>query len=487
MSPDSRSGVLAQSEAINESPLPLAIMKILCTVKLACALVIGGVTSAQSYTVVPLSVPGGRPQAIAPNGDVVGFYSAGSIVRAFLHDASVGAYSDVGVLPGAAHSAARGVNVVGQVVGSSWVTPIAQPGHAFLFTPGSGMQDLGVLSGPTSEAFCIDDLGNVGGQADGSAFTPEAMWVAAGGSMQSVVPGSAGNVLAASANGWVGGVLGNNQAFYQSPGSTTPSFVPLPTATPIGRVTAVAANGWMAGEMSDPSGSPSYAFRFFAPSGALDNLGSISRFGTVGGINSVGDVVATRQISIQSTPTALISIGGAQLVTLDSLVVSPGWSIRSATGFNERGQICGRAAFSGGANEPVRLDPVVSGAADASVVGGGCTSVVVRASPPRVGRIWSMGMRGAAAGQPLLSLLTLGHFAPAPLPGSACDVYLSAASPIFVTFFVANAAGSWADHFAVPDVPSIAGSQLTLQLLLGDASAPLGLVATEAVQATIGN
>lgn len=483
--------MLTQREAptrIGMTPSYPKRMNFLTHAKIVSTALLGGVVSAQSYTVVPLPVPGGRPQAIAPNGDVVGFYSNGGNVKAFRHEAASGVFVDLGTLPGSANAAARGVNVVGQIVGSSWAAPIQQPGRAFLFTPGAGMQDLGVLSGPTSVAYCIDDAGGIGGQADASAFTPEAMFVSPGGAMQSVLPGTSGNVLAADASGWVGGVLGNNQAFYLQPGSSTPVFVPLPTATPLGRVTSITSNGWMAGEMSDPSGSPSYAFRFHAPSGTLDNLGSISRFGTVGGIDSVGNVVATRQISSQSTPTALISLDGNQFVTLDSLA-PPGWSIRTATGVNENGQVCGRAALSGGALQPVRLDPVTSGtiAASTSIVGGGCSSAVVRTAPPRVGRSWAMGMRGAAPGQTLYSLLALGHHPPIPMPGSSCDLFVSPTGPLSSTPATANGAGGWASDLAIPSSPSLVGIQLTVQLILTDPTAPLGFVATEAVQAVVGD
>jgi len=444
--------------------------------------------SAQSYTVTDLGVPGGRPQAVGEQGTVVGWFSLSGATRAFAHNSASGTYSDIGVLPGMSFAAARAINTAGQIVGSSWPTAINQPGRAFRYTPGVGMVDLGVLSGTTSEAFCVDDLGNVGGRAAGTAFTPEAFYQVAGSSMQSVVPGSSGTTHDITASGWRVGVLGNNQAFYVQPSGTL-SFVPLPSATPLGRATAVSESGWIVGEMSDPSGSPSYAYRFHVGTGVVENLGSISRFGTVTGVDSQGTVVAIRRISISSTPVAMISFGGAQMVAIDTLLTAGSqWSIRTVSDINEKGSLCGTAALISGASAPVRLDLVVTGTASSSlVVGSGCSNIVVRASAPRVGRPWQLTMHGASAGQAMFSLLSSGHHSPIPLAGSACDIYLSASSPVLATFATTNAIGQWASALTVPSNPAVVGAHLTHQIVVAAPGTVFGLVATEANQAVVGS
>tara|TARA_R110002072_G_scaffold217365_1_gene374950 strand:- start:11120 stop:12514 length:1395 start_codon:yes stop_codon:yes gene_type:complete len=442
----------------------------------------------QSYSIANLGVPGGRPQAINENGFVVGWYTVAGGVRPFVHDPVTGTYTDIGVLAGMSFGSARDINSLGQIVGSSWPTAISQPGRAYLFTPGVGLTDLGVLSGPTSEAYCVDDLGNVGGRADGTAFTPEAFLQLAGGAMQSVQPGTSGTVHDLTSTGWRAGVLGNNQAFYWPPGGAV-TLVPLPAATPLGRATGITDSGWVVGEMSDPSGSPSFAFRYHVPTGVLDNLGSISRFGTVAGVDSVGTVIANRRISISSSTTPLISIAGAQLVEIDTLLPAGTlWSMKSVAGINEFGQICGLGDF-GGAAVPVRLDPPPAGPflASANQVGGGCSAAVLGASPPRIGRPWRLAMRNAGSNQPVFSLLTTGHHAPIALLGSSCGIYMSPLQPIVAELASSNAIGSWASHFDMPANPSIAGVLVTHQMLLWAPALPFGLAATEATRATIGN
>ncbi len=457
---------------------------------LAVGLVFAAAVPAQSgFTVVDLGIPDGRPQDLNDRGQVVGWYRTANQTHAFVHDAATGSWSDPGVLPGAAQASARAINEAGQIVGSSWNAPIEQPGRACVFTPGSGMQDLGVLrAGGRSEAFCIDDFGNVGGQADGSAFTPEAMVVAAGGTMRSVQPGTSGNVLAWTASGWVVGTLGANRAFYTDPTGAL-QFVPLPASAPIGRATAVSGNGWIAGEMSDASGSPSYAFRFDPSTGRLDNLGSISRFGTVTGVDSRGTVVAIRQASTQSDPVGVISFGGAALVTVDSLLGgSSGWSVLAVSGINEVGQLCGRARRSGGATVPVRLDPTGGGTAagSSSEVGNSCSAIGLHASWPRTGHLWSMVVTGAAAAQPLHVVLTVGHHAPVTVPGAACSIHVGVGASGGSLAGTANAIGSWAGWLEVPADPSLVGGRLTAQVVAVDSAQPLGVEIGGGLQVVVG-
>ncbi|MHB1238838.1 MAG: hypothetical protein ACYCY7_14875, partial [Gallionella sp.] len=82
--------------------------------------------------------------------------------------------TDLGTL-GGTYSEARSINDSGQVVGYSTTAGDAN-GHAFLYTPGSGMVDIGTLGGTYSEARSINDSGQVvgysttAGNANGHAF-----------------------------------------------------------------------------------------------------------------------------------------------------------------------------------------------------------------------------------------------------------------------------------------------------------------------------
>ena len=70
---------------------------------------------------------------------------------------------DLGVLPGSESSEAFGINDLGQIVGTS---NTLSGGHAFLWQAGSGMIDLGVLPGmDISAAYAINNHGQVVGMS----------------------------------------------------------------------------------------------------------------------------------------------------------------------------------------------------------------------------------------------------------------------------------------------------------------------------------
>ena len=58
----------------------------------------------------------------------------------------------------------RDINNAGQIVGSFYVSA-SYCSHVFLYTPGSGVTDLGTLGGTSSYAYCINDAGQIAGEA----------------------------------------------------------------------------------------------------------------------------------------------------------------------------------------------------------------------------------------------------------------------------------------------------------------------------------
>jgi probable HAF family extracellular repeat protein len=111
-------------------------------------------------------------RSINENGQVAGESETGNAIRAFRFTQGVGMI-DLGGLPGGGNSSGYGINDHGQVVGSAETGPILSPylqlksslfgTHAFLWTEGLGMVDLGHLGGGFSQALAINNNGVVVG------------------------------------------------------------------------------------------------------------------------------------------------------------------------------------------------------------------------------------------------------------------------------------------------------------------------------------
>jgi probable HAF family extracellular repeat protein len=112
------------------------------------------------YSVNMLGGAGSAAFDINLGGQVVGEYTSGADVRAFIH--SDGALRDLGTLGGATASAAA-INDNGQVVGVA--SNPAGEGHAFSYLLGV-MTDLGTLGGASSRAAGLNGVGMVVGTAD---------------------------------------------------------------------------------------------------------------------------------------------------------------------------------------------------------------------------------------------------------------------------------------------------------------------------------
>ncbi len=117
---------------------------------------------------------GGQSRALGINdaGQVVGWAeTAEGVTHAFLWNpdspnAATGTMIDIGILDNGYSSTAEDINNNGQVVGwTAYNSIYSGPKAAFLWDPVNGMTDLGTLGGLSSQAFGINDAGQVVGTA----------------------------------------------------------------------------------------------------------------------------------------------------------------------------------------------------------------------------------------------------------------------------------------------------------------------------------
>lgn len=125
----------------------------------------GNVVPARVEIVGPAGF-GSNAQDINEFGDVTGYYHGGAILRGYVYTDEFGA-EDIGDL-GEGYTYAYAINNSGQITGSFWFAD--GEGRAFRFTPGVGMEDLGIIktsNDPSHEDFShgrdINDFGVVVG------------------------------------------------------------------------------------------------------------------------------------------------------------------------------------------------------------------------------------------------------------------------------------------------------------------------------------
>lgn len=265
----------------------------------------------------------GASQLAAPPG-------APAPVHAFITGGPLSPANDIGTLPGAGYSAARGLNNRGEAVGHSGNGNAL---HAFLYS-GGVMNDLGTLGGATSSATDINDSGAIVGYAT----TP----------------------------------VGREHAFRTAPWS------PIAPGDDLGTLggyeswaVAVNRNGDVVGA-SETAGFGDRAFFWSAQKQKMYDLGLLGG-GTSGqssaqDINAWGQVVGSSVSWVPSVSGAFVWSGGL-MRDLNALIpAGTSWFLTYATGINDRGQIVGWGSL-GGVQAAFRLDdrtaPAVScGSAD---------------------------------------------------------------------------------------------------------------------------
>lgn len=108
---------------------------------------------------------------INDTGQVAVVSDLGSGERAFITGSDGMGMRNLGTLPGGNYSWPTAINNAGQVVGFSNRMNNAEDIHAFITGPdGMGMRDLGALGGSDSQAWGINDAGQVVGSSGGHTF-----------------------------------------------------------------------------------------------------------------------------------------------------------------------------------------------------------------------------------------------------------------------------------------------------------------------------
>ena len=336
----------------------------------------GGLLMAQTYSLEDLgnlTDLAGRsdsgPHAMNGAGAVAGANATNGFYNAILYN---GAWKDLGTL-GGGESVAAGVNASAQVVGYSQTSSGTTNG--FIWTSGATdgvagnvqMKSLGTLGGPVSQAYAINDSGQVTGYSDvpahpanhQHAFVYSAgMMIDVGQQLTSLVNSYGYGI---NASGHVAGTA--YDVNYTAPHAFVYDGM---TATDLGvfggagsSALAINSSDTIAGYLTTTT-SYDHAFSYSG--------GTITDLGTLGGHYSYGLSVNNSNVIVGGSFTdALDSVYHAfvcpngTMLDLNQMLdkTGAGWTLVEARAVNDAGQIAGVGVY-GGSNHAFRLTPITT-------------------------------------------------------------------------------------------------------------------------------
>jgi probable HAF family extracellular repeat protein len=300
------------------------------------------------FSVTDLGTLGGPNSAgygINSSGVVTGWAdpNIGGTAYAFTWTAP-GPMQSLGTLPGASASHGYSIN------DSSWVCG-ESGGEAFLYTPQTGIHDLGDLPGGesnSSTAYSLNNAGVVvgGAMTIGGSYSHAFIWDATNGMRdlnKMIVNPPAGwtptAAIAISQNGLIAGI----------------GFANISTSPPSGAEHAFVLNGGTLGQIPSPAGSiypeainasglvvgsynGSRAFEYSALLGTRD-IGSLGgAYTDASGENDLGQIVGGTTLP-DGSPAAFVYSDAGGMVDLNALAPVNGWTLGTAIAINNNGQI----------------------------------------------------------------------------------------------------------------------------------------------------
>jgi probable HAF family extracellular repeat protein len=395
-----------------------------------------------------------------------------------------------GTLPGYAYSSARDVNDAGQIVGSSWITVVSQPGHAYRTTPGAGLVDLGTLGGTSSEARRINGDGSVVGDSlvAGDNSNMHAFLYTDAGGMVSLVPAASVSYgRGISHDGQVAGsmTVGNSWRAFRWTAGTGAVDLGVPAGYAHSYANAINDAGQVAGVVGLATGTTRFLYRW-TPGSGFQVLGGYGSSANAWAINASGVVVGEGKLG-SSIDRALYYSDALGLVDLNTLISpSTGWFLRAAHDVNDAGQIVGYGTLAAtGETRAFRLDRVPAGSVAA--LGPGCGAGVapaLSATRPRLGMPLTFALQGIPSATGTL-VVSNPPAAPTAI-GPSCWAYIDLAAYAELAPVTTDSGGFWSTTFAVPNDGSLLGSNFALQAAIFPTAGPLGLDVSNGLLATIG-